>query len=234
MWSDAMRVRIMLIGLLALALVLVACSGQPPTIIYVVLSPTPEGSQAPAVTAESTAVAAAPTASPTQAVTTTARTLAPAPSATSIPASFPTPVRAQIQYAEQLFENGRMFWLQPIGQIWVLLVDGEGRGSWATYEDTWQEGEPETDPSLVPPSADLLQPARGFGELWRTNSSVRDALGWAVQPEVGYVADYSYEAGGTINDAGTYVPAGGTHTIFSFRGERFRLNEANGTWSLGG
>jgi hypothetical protein len=143
-------------------------------------------------------------------------------------------VVAQVQYAEQLFEGGRMFWLQPIGQIWVLSVTGEGRGTWATYEDTWQEGDPVNDPSIQVPGDNRQQPVRGFGQLWRTNTEVRDVLGWAVQPEYGYVGSYEYRAGGQVNAAGVYERGPGYHIIVSLYGERFRLNEADGTWTLGG
>jgi hypothetical protein len=177
-----------------------------------------------------TALTAAPT---TQPITSQAQTGATG-TPTSLPPNFPTPVQAPVQYAEQLFENGRMFWLQPIGQIWVLVVTDEGRGVWSVYPDNFEEGDPESDLSLIPPFDDLQQPIRGFGLLWRENDDVRDALGWAVQDEVGYVAPYEYHAGGTIDSSGDYVAAPGYHTIYSFRSERFRLNEADATWQLGG
>jgi hypothetical protein len=166
------------------------------------------------------------------------------PSATSAPANFPTPLFQQIQVAEQLFEHGRMFWLQPTGQFWVLVVTAEGRGTWSVYEDTFQEGEAESDPSIVPPEG-LLQPVRGFGKLWREVQQVRDELGWAVTPEFGYVSRYEFHAGGTINAQGTYEPqvvnAQGTaepsrdyHILYSLYGEQFRFNTADSTWQLGG
>ena len=156
------------------------------------------------------------------------------PSATQPPAGFPTPVFEQIQVAEQLFENGRMFWLQPIDQIWVLVVTGEGRGTWTVYDNTHVEGEPESDPSIVPPEG-MLQPVRGFGKLWREVQQVRDQLGWAVTPEFGYVSRYEFHAGGTVNQQGafTQVPGTGYHILFSLYGEQFRFNETDSTWQLG-
>jgi hypothetical protein len=140
---------------------------------------------------------------------------------------------AEVQVAEQVFEGGRMFWVQPVNQIWVMVVTGEGQGQWLVYPDNFdEETDPETDPSLVPPEDALIQPERGFGKLWRENPEVRDALGWAVTPEFGYVSQYRYVPGGEIAD-GAYVPGPGFHTLFSLGGELFRFNETDGTWQLG-
>jgi hypothetical protein len=151
---------------------------------------------------------------------------------TALPPNFPTPVIAEVQVAEQLFEHGRMFWIEPIQQIWVLRITGEGRGTWEVYEDTYIEGEPETDPNLVPPDG-LYQPERGFGKLWRESDTLRQELGWGVTPEFGYVSQYEYRAGGTVDASGTYQPGFGYHIVFSLGGELFRFNEGDGTWQLG-
>jgi hypothetical protein len=88
--------------------------------------------------------------------------------------------------AEQLFENGRMLWVQSTGTIYVVFGDGSPNPSgqppdgFVQYPDTWKEGEPESDPSLVPP-AGRYQPVRGFGKVWRNGE--RDNLGWALGPE---------------------------------------------------
>ncbi|MBN1813452.1 MAG: hypothetical protein JXA14_16565 [Anaerolineae bacterium] len=91
--------------------------------------------------------------------------------------------------AEQPFENGRMAWLEEVRgetfvtqrQILVFYNDGK----YEQYQDAWMEGQPESDPSIVPPSG-LYQPIRGFGKVWRENTSVRDNLGWATVPEQGF------------------------------------------------
>jgi hypothetical protein len=89
--------------------------------------------------------------------------------------------------AEQPFEHGRMIWLEEVGSgalarvIFVLYEDGQ----FALYEDTWTEGLPESDPSIVPP-AGLYQPIRGFGKVWRETTGVWDKLGWATAPEQGF------------------------------------------------
>lgn len=154
--------------------------------------------------------------------------------ATPLPPNFPTPfVAPEVGVAEQLFERGRMFWLEPNGQIWVLVITEEGRGTWAAYEDTFSAADPESDPSLTPP-ADRLQPVRGFGKLWRENVEVRDALGWAVTPEYGYNSAYEYHAGGTVDANGVYTQGPGYHILYSLYSERFRFNEADNSWQLGG
>jgi hypothetical protein len=91
--------------------------------------------------------------------------------------------------AEQPFENGRVVWLEEVRgetfvhqrQILVFYDDGK----YEQYQDTWMEGEAESDPSIVPPEG-LYQPIRGFGKLWRETSGVRDKLGWATAPEQGF------------------------------------------------
>jgi hypothetical protein len=91
--------------------------------------------------------------------------------------------------AEQPFENGRMVWLEEVrgetfatqNQILVFYNDG----NYEQYQDTWEEGQPESDPSIVPPSG-LYQPIRGFGKVWREIPDVRNKLGWATVPEQGF------------------------------------------------
>ncbi|MFQ3566560.1 MAG: hypothetical protein SNJ59_06145 [Aggregatilineales bacterium] len=270
-----MRFRLMLV-LLALLFV-AACQGPPPTVIYIVLSPTPDATQMEATAVAAAALTAAvtdeptvsesltPTSTPTLTLTPpvlaatepptatpspaeviaepqapdatpaspTAVLPSPTPTITPLPANFPTPVFAQIQVAEQLFEGGRMFWLQPTSEIWALIVTAEGRGEWLIFQDTFVEGEPERDETLVVP-AGFLQPERGFGKLWRENDELRGRLGWAVTPEFGYVSRYEYHAGGQVDAQGVYQPGPGHHVLFSLYEERFRFNEIDGTWQLGG
>jgi hypothetical protein len=98
--------------------------------------------------------------------------------------------------AEQPFERGRMIWLEQVGsddyvlqrQVLVFYADGK----YAQYEDTWTSADPESDPALVPPDG-LYQPTRGFGKVWREKPGVRDRLGWATVPEVGYEAAWQQQ-----------------------------------------
>ncbi len=253
-----MRFR-MLIGFLLVITVITACQGPPPEVVYIVVTPTntpesteaasPESttipatqipteiSQAPSVTEAAVApptftATSSPLPSDTATSAPTATSVPPTQGPTPLPPNFPTPVVEPVQVAEELFEHGRMFWLEPIKQIWVLKITGEGHGTWEVYEDTFKDGEPENDPSLVPPEG-RYQPQRGFGKLWRESPGLREALGWGVTPEFGYVSQYEYHYGGTIDANGNYVPGPGYHIVYSLDGELFRLNEADGTWQLG-
>jgi len=95
--------------------------------------------------------------------------------------------------AEEPFEHGWMLWLEKVQSrevviSRVILVFYEN-GSLEEYDDTFVEGEPESDPSIVPPPG-LYQPIRGFGKLWRTHPEVRDRLGWATAPEQGFYTQW--------------------------------------------
>ena len=95
------------------------------------------------------------------------------------------PFEAEVGWAaQQPFEHGFMLWLEPSQLIYVFF-DNYGGQSYRSYDDTFAEGDPETDPNIVPP-AGLLQPERGFGKVWRDNAEVRDNLGWATAPETGF------------------------------------------------
>jgi hypothetical protein len=202
-----------------LALLMTACQGPPPTQIVLVVTATPTSPE----------TASAASASPAAVTTVTNVPLSPIPDITPTLDPMPTPVLNRIQVAEQVFEHGRLFWVQPREQIWVMIETGEKRGTWQVYEDSFIEGEPETDPEIIPPDG-MLQPERGFGKLWRTTPAVREGLGWAVTPEFGYVSNYEYHHGGTVNAANEYVAGPGYHILFSLYDEQFRFNEADGTW----
>ena len=98
--------------------------------------------------------------------------------------------------AEQQFEHGRMIWLaqpqhtlfSPQATIIVVYDISEyPQQSWQEYPDLWIPENPVDDPTLIPPTG-FYQPTRGFGEVWRLYPEVRERLGWAIAPEVGYSA----------------------------------------------
>jgi len=99
--------------------------------------------------------------------------------------------------AEQRFERGRMIWMESLtlhdrttgGVIFVFYDTGQFK----RYDDTWTEGQPESDPTIVPP-AGVLQPIRGFGKLWRENADIRTTLGWALSTEVGFTGAWQPES----------------------------------------
>lgn len=212
--------RFLMLSMALLFLGLAACQGPPPTqiVLVVTATPTPEDAMLTSPTAQSQVAASATTdTQPTETVVTIAGTVTPRALPSVQPS--PTAVVSQIQVAEQVFEHGRMFWLQPTDQIWVMIVEEEGGGDWLIFENTFVEGEMETDNSIVPPEG-FEQPERGFGKLWRENPDIRDALGWAITPEFGYVTRYEYHADN------------GYHVLVSLYEEEFRFNEADRTWQL--
>ena len=164
----------------------------------------------------------------------------PRPSATALPPLFPTVTAAQVQIAEQVFEHGRMFWIRHTRQIWVMVnvpSDNSGGGDWYCYNDTFQEGEPETDPALVPPEG-LIQPRRGFGKLWRTHADLNDGLGWALTPEFELNSAYTYIAGGYVEN-NQYFPGPGEHRLTTLYNQSISFFESDiqgdclgGTWRM--
>lgn len=198
--------------------------------VVVVVTATPGSSDgnavaqsAPSDTPESTE---APTAPPTPTATPQ-----PSPTTNATPDAFPTPVSREIVVAEQAFQNGKMFYLQPRDEIWVLINEGEDEvsGRWNIYDNEWEEGMPESDPSIEPPD-DFVQPIRGFGKLWRENQAIRDALGWALDTEYGHWTQYEYYHGGEVNAAGEYVSGPGEHRLRGRDGSIYVFDENAGTW----
>lgn len=204
------------LALLSLLMILLAaCQGPPPTQIVLV------------VTATTATTEIASTATPVEQQSAATPTSIP-PTAT--PDTFPTPTFGQIQVAEQVFEHGRLVWIQPRQQIWVMIDTGNGSGPWAVYDDTFEEGQPESDPNLVVPEG-MFQPTRGFGKLWRENADIKEKLGFGLTPEFGYVSNYEYHPGGTTVN-GQYVPGPGYHILFNLYGnDKFKFNGSDGTWA---
>ena len=89
--------------------------------------------------------------------------------------------------AEQEFEHGWMVWIGATKQIYVIFNDTGFYPRWTAFADTWEDGMPIDDPTIIVPPG-YYQPKRGFGLIWREEPSVRDRLGWAVVEEAGYAA----------------------------------------------
>lgn len=91
----------------------------------------------------------------------------------------------ELHMARQPFEGGLMFWLSDRREIYVLYSDCQAN-RWLRYPDTWQEGQPDRDPTLQPPPG-REQPIRGFGRVWREElQGAQGVLGWALEGEKGY------------------------------------------------
>jgi hypothetical protein len=104
------------------------------------------------------------------------------------------------QAVEQVFEGGRMLWLQSDNQIYVLYGDGDLAKWWESpldiFENSWSADEPESDSTLTPPPG-FYQPLRELGKVWRgdaipisaqSDQVVRDKLGWALSPEQAFTS----------------------------------------------
>ena len=124
------------------------------------------------------------------------------------------------------FERGTMIWVESVESeavqpvIFVLYDDQ----TWAQFNDTFQDGEPESDPAIVPP-AGYHQPTRGFGKLWRETSTVRERLGWALEQERGFQTLWQQQ----------YTEAPPTVArLKNYEGKTFVLTGAggSGTWKL--
>lgn len=153
------------------------------------------------------------------------------PSVTPTPDPFPETIVGSIYVAEQRFEGGWMFWLQPNTQIWVLTEDDDGEHVWSVYDDTFVEGEAESDPQILPPEG-RLQPIRGFGKLWRENPEVRMAVGWALDVELGHTTRYEYHHGGYVDADLIYVPEPGYHQVKTLGGDTVQFIEDDRSWRI--
>jgi hypothetical protein len=195
-------------ALLAASVFPVACTTAPtPTSVPTAqaqVSPTSAPTQTVVVTATG-AAATTPTTAPTAATSPTVATtptgspaaLTPSPTGPACPAQvvrgfaiiynrekavadkLKCPVTAEtgIQLSAQKFQTGAMVQWAGSPDIIVLRADG----TWASYPNTWKEGEA-LPPAGTPP-AGTFAPQRGFGKLWSQTPEVKQALGWATTPE---------------------------------------------------
>jgi hypothetical protein len=112
--------------------------------------------------------------------------------------------------AFQHFEHGVMVWRADTGQIYVFLADA---GTWQSFADTFEEGDPESDPRFAPPGGGLQQPIRGFGKVWRDNEALRKQLGWATAKEQAQSAEVqSFERGQMLRYGGLLFTVIGVDT----------------------
>jgi hypothetical protein len=110
----------------------------------------------------------------------------------------PTAVEIPIQVAaEERFQGGYMFWRADTKTIYVFLGVGVETGNVYEYPDTWQDSDPTPLPGQTPP-AGLYAPVRGFGKLWNAESGLRQALGWATEPERALTGAWQPFAGGSM------------------------------------
>lgn len=213
------------VGLIVWILLLTACQSQSTSPADVTATALSDALAQAVATADSLAATATAITKATEAVPTATPTLTPTPD------PFPETIIGSIYVAEQRFEGGWMFWLQPNTQIWVLTENDGGKNIWSVYEDTFVEGDAESDPQILPPEG-RLQPIRGFGKLWRENPEVRLATGWALDVEIGHTTRYEYHHGGFVNDDNEYVPEPGYHQVRNLGGDAVQFIEGSRSWRI--
>lgn len=116
-----------------------------------------------------------------------------------------------VQMVGQPFERGQLIW-RDTHQIYALASSGQ---FWQVG-DSWTEDMPADDPAFAAPEG-RVQPVRGFGLVWRSNPSIRDALGWGTGGETPYSATWQdFERGAMLTGADGQLyaifPAEGQHS----------------------
>jgi hypothetical protein len=98
------------------------------------------------------------------------------------------------------------------------LIDSplESQFYWRLLPNGWAEGQPEDDPSILPP-AGRFQPKRGFGAAWRRGggsySPQRADLGWAIDEEAGFGTTLIYYPQGFYSPDCTWMPKSGIYEL---------------------
>ena len=143
------------------------------------------------------------------------------PSSSTLIANDCPVTQASVSAAYQPFENGVMVWRGDTRQIYVLFNDG----TYQTAADTWVEGET-FDDGRTPPEG-RIAPARGFGKLWFTNSSVQQRLGWATAEEQSY---------STPLETHKYIESRAefTSTVFRLPDDRVAILQQGDRWRFAG
>lgn len=110
----------------------------------------------------------------------------------------------------QPFQNGSMIWVAQQDAIYVLY-NTTSPPRWQVYNDSFQDGMPDTDPAYnnAPPST--WQPRRGFGFLWRIRPEISARIGWATtESELPFTTQVQIGSDGYIFVA---EPQGGVYSL---------------------
>ncbi|MCU0495282.1 MAG: hypothetical protein MUD01_27150 [Chloroflexaceae bacterium] len=130
-------------------------------------------------------------------------TLAPG---NNVPAATQQMERGQMIWYGWAPDQPRMFRLNP--RIFAISEPGP---TFRTYDDRWVEGRDPDVPDIVPPTG-LFAPYRGFGKVWMEDPELRQAIGWAIEPQAqARLADYQVFDSGII-----LVHIRETATVYAF------------------
>lgn len=80
------------------------------------------------------------------------------------------------------FEHGKMYYTGgPNKELPIIILFDDG--TWLRVASNWKDGDP-LKAGLTPPTG-LYEPGRGFGEVWRNQTTLRlpERLGWAKAPD---------------------------------------------------
>lgn len=144
--------------------------------------------------------------------------------------SCPSPVDAADAVGES-FEGGRVYWYKatpayPQDLVYIIYNDG----TWEVYEDTWEPGQIESDPGIVPPP-NRFQPVRGIGKIWREQPGVRTKLGWAYEAETAFPGRRQIPQPPTnLSYEDLYIDHGTRNLVLRLR----RANTGERTWRVAG
>lgn len=99
-----------------------------------------------------------------------------------VPASATADSDEYVYVTAQSFTGGKLYWRSDTGYIWALC----NSGLLYTYSPLSYNHLPD-NPYFDPPTG-YIRPINGFGQIWGYHEVLRDQLGWATTPEVGFYA----------------------------------------------
>ncbi len=122
---------------------------------------------------------------------------------------------------EQVFEGGRMIFVEEADLVYVLFADGLNP-AWTSFQNRYVPGQsPEQDDNFVPPP-DRYQPARQLGMIWRASDPVRNRLALGIAPETIYEGAFQADA----------EPRGETIFLRSADGSVLQLDPDGESWGI--
>jgi hypothetical protein len=122
---------------------------------------------------------------------------------------------------EQVFEGGRMIFVEEADLVYILFADGL-TPAWTSFQNRYVPGtSPEQDDNFVPPP-DRYQPVRQLGMIWRASDPVRNRLALGLIPETIYEGAFQADA----------EPRGETIFLRSADGSVLQLDPDGESWSI--